>query len=284
MELEQLRQLVAVKRYGTISAAAEHIHITQPSLSRSIKRLEADLGQELFDRRRNSVEFNEAGLVALEHAERILADERLMREAFDEMAQRERTIKVGSVAPAASWRLTALVVERFPGTIIEPELMSGTQLEAALFSREIQLALTRRPLALPTLRVVPLMTEDLSVCVPAGHPLADRAHVSFADLDGETFMLYENIGFWMDVVRKELPHSQIVVQKDREVFLQVSRSTGLLYFTTDAPENAAASKIRVTLPITDASAHATYYVVAMTDAPARVGEIVDWVESVDGRD
>ena len=50
---------------GTISAAAEKLHLTQPSLSRSMKRLETDLGQELFDRTRNHVELNEAGRLAV---------------------------------------------------------------------------------------------------------------------------------------------------------------------------------------------------------------------------
>ena len=123
MELEQLRQLVEVERCGTISAAAEELHITQPSLSRSIRRLERDLGQDLFDRGRNSVTLNEAGRLALTHAKRILADVRLMRNDYDELSKHERTIRVASVAPAPTWRLTALVVERFPGTILGPELM-----------------------------------------------------------------------------------------------------------------------------------------------------------------
>ena len=46
-----------------------------------------------------------------------------MRNDFDELSKHERTIRVASVAPAPTWRLTALVVERFPGTILGPELM-----------------------------------------------------------------------------------------------------------------------------------------------------------------
>ena len=63
MELEQLRQLVEIERLGTISAAAEKLHLTQPSLSRSMKRLETDLGQELFDRTRNHVQRDRKSVV-----------------------------------------------------------------------------------------------------------------------------------------------------------------------------------------------------------------------------
>ena len=117
MELEQLRQLVEIERLGTISAAAEKLHLTQPSLSRSMKRLETDLGQELFDRTRNHVELNEAGRLAVEHARDMLAAEKRMRDTFDGLARRARTVKVGSIAPAPTWNLTARVIERYPGTI-----------------------------------------------------------------------------------------------------------------------------------------------------------------------
>lgn len=277
MELEQLRQLDAIERYGTISAAAEHLHITQPSLSRSIKRLEADLGQQLFDRTKNSVRFNDAGRVALEHAHAMLAEERRLRDDFDELARRQRTLKVFSVAPAPTWRLSALVVERFPGVILDPELVSIRQAQAALVNQDADFSITLRPLQLPGMTSVAIMTEDLALSAPASSPFAQRDTVSFADLDGEPFLVFEQIGFWMDACRDKLPHSQVIVQKDRMVFMQLVQSSDLLCFTTDAPENASVAANRVRVPIVDAEAHATFFLNARTDAPQQVARIMDWV-------
>lgn len=278
MELEQLRQLVAVKQYGTISAAAEALHISQPSLSRSIRRLERDLGQELFNRSHNSVSFNDAGELALRHAERILADVRLMQDDFDELGRRQRSLRVASVAPAPVWRLTALTVERYPGTILEPSLMSEQQVESLLINRGVDMAILLRPMALPTLRSIPLMTEDLFVSVPAGHRLAGRKTLSFADLNGESFLIMRDIGFWMDITRRQIPESRLVEQGDRSVFMQMARTTDMLCFTTDAPENTDSVDGRVTIPIVDADAHATYFLAVPTVAPDRAQEIASWVE------
>ena len=77
MELEQMRQLDAIARQGTISAAAEELHLSQPALSRSIRRLERELGQELFDRTHNSATLNDAGRLAVDHARNLLRDERM---------------------------------------------------------------------------------------------------------------------------------------------------------------------------------------------------------------
>lgn len=282
MELQQLKALVAIEREGTISAAAEALHTSQPSVSRLVKGLEADLGQELFDRTRNRARLNEAGELALRHAHAILAAERDMRDAFDALSRRQRTVKVASVAPAPSWRLAALTVERFPGTILEPEIADESQAVAALINREAALAITLHPVQLPGVVCAPLMTEDLYLFAPAGHPLAAERSVSFASMDGEPFLVYEQIGFWMGMVREALPNSQLIVQKDRTVFLQLLETTELLGFTTDAPENAGAAGGRVAVPITDAQAHATFFLSCRGDAAERVREIAGWATGAVG--
>ena len=94
MEFEQLRQLDAIARTGTISAAAAALHTSQPSVSRSMRALEHELGCELFERTRNHVELNEAGRLALRHARAILAEERRMRDAFAELTLTNRTLAI----------------------------------------------------------------------------------------------------------------------------------------------------------------------------------------------
>ena len=100
MELEQMRQLEAIERLGTVSAAAEELHISQPALSRSIQRLEAELGCTLFDREGRRIVLNDVGRVAVDWARELLRDERLMREAMAAAAQRTYALRVASVAPA----------------------------------------------------------------------------------------------------------------------------------------------------------------------------------------
>ena len=123
MELEQMRQIDAIARTGTMSAAADELHISQPALSRSIQRLEAELGCALFDRVGRRVELNEIGRVAVDWARELLRDERLMREEIATVVQRARALRVASVAPAPLWRLTGLMVERFPSETLTSELV-----------------------------------------------------------------------------------------------------------------------------------------------------------------
>lgn len=278
MELEQLRQLDAIARAGTISSAAEELHMSQPSVSRSMRALERELGCELFERTRNHVELNEAGRVALRHARAILAEERRMRDAFDELTRTSRTIRIASVAPAPVWRLTARVTERFPGTILTSELTDDErEVERRLFDRSADLVVTRRPIGLPNVTCAPLMVENLSVFAPEGDELAGRTSVSFSELDGRTFLMNAEVGFWGDVVRAAMPSARIIEQTDSTVLSQMLRSSGLLGFVTDVTGAQHEDERRVRVPIRDADAHATFYVVALVDAPRAVLDIVELV-------
>ena len=150
-------------------------------------------------------------------------------------------------------------------------------------NRSVDLACTLRPQILPTMRSVQLMTEDLYAFLPESHRLAKASTVSFADLDGESFLVLSEVGFWMDMLRRNMPHAHIVEQADRSVFEQLVRTTELISFVTNITHESRSNLERVAVPIVDADAHATFYLSHLVDAPKRVRDIFQWVERSDAR-
>ena len=275
MELEQLRQLEAIEHEGTMSAAAQVLHLSQPALSRSLGRLERELGQSLFDRAGRRLILNDAGRVALEHASQILRAERMMREALADVARRTRALRVGTVAPVPLWRLTALMTERFPGLVLTSQMLAEDEVECGVGDRDLGISL--RPLALPMVHSTRLMVENLAVVLPSEHQLAGRSSVSMAELDGETFLLLKDIGFWRQVCDQHLPHSEFIVQEDRGVFEGLVRSSPLPHFVTDAPFFSDAAPERVVVPIRDTAAHATFYLLARAGCRQEAENLFGWV-------
>lgn len=276
MELEQLRQLDAIARTGTFSAAADELHTSQPSISRSMRALERELGCELFSRSRNRAELNDAGRRALDHARAILAEERRMRDAFAELTRTNRALAIASVAPAPVWRLTGRVTERFPGTILTSEVVDDErEVERRLFDRSADLAITRRPIGLPNVICRPIMVENLFIYAPEDDPVARKSSVKMSELDGRTFLMNADVGFWGDMVRRALPRARFIEQSDSTVLAQLIRTSDLLGFVTDVSEFNHPDAGRVRVPIQDADAHATFYVAAMADAPQAVADIVE---------
>lgn len=284
MELEQLRQLIAINEMGTLSAAAIPLHISQPALSRSMQRLEAELGQPLFDRTKNRMYLNDAGALAVERAREVLRAADSMVAAVREYGRRQRTLRIGSCTPAPTWMLVPLLMEGFPDTIVSPELMAVDAIEAALHDGSVDIAVLPYELNGTGLKSTPLMTEHLMVNVPADHPLAGRGEISLDELDGERFLAYAGIGLWREVHRRHLPHAIIDEQGDYLALMQLAATTNANTFVTDASSAYRATAFHQTgddrhvrLALTDADASMTFYLVARAESGLLSGEVFDWI-------
>lgn len=99
IDLELLEELVAFQKYGTLSATAEHLMITQPSVTRGMKRLEQELGVELFNRQVNRITLNETGELAASEAKKLLQAENDFTEKILNFSKMQNYINIGSVAP-----------------------------------------------------------------------------------------------------------------------------------------------------------------------------------------
>ena len=76
IDIYLLQQLVAFADFGTLSAASEKLHTSQPAMTRSMKKLEDELGSSLFIRRKNRLSLNDTGLHAAEYARQVLSASR----------------------------------------------------------------------------------------------------------------------------------------------------------------------------------------------------------------
>ena len=110
MKLQQLTYFLAAARHGSFSAAAESLHMAQPSLSDQIRRLEAELGVSLFVRAGRRLELTEAGQILLPHAERTLAAaEETMASVREVRTLAGGTVSFGTFGSAHHYLLTGLV-------------------------------------------------------------------------------------------------------------------------------------------------------------------------------
>ena len=285
MDFGQLRQLVAIADEVTMSAAADVLRMPQPTLSRSIRRLEDDFGFALFDRVGRKVTLNDAGRTAVEWARQLLRDEQLMREAVETSARQTQMLRVGTVAPAPLWRLTALLVERFPRETLTSRMLdqqgiihmvSNGTLDLGIIEANIPSA---KPKALRDagLRSCPLMVEELSIILPPSHPLAAYKSLTAAQLDRETFLIMTDIGFWRQRVDHALPHATFIEQNDSMVFSQLAHSSPYCMFITNAPFRGDPPAGRVIVPFDDPAAHADFLLVTRDSARSMALELFDWV-------
>jgi LysR family hydrogen peroxide-inducible transcriptional activator len=193
MEMHQLRYFVAVAQTGSFSRAAEQCHVSQPSLSQQIQKLERGLGQRLLDRLGRRAALTDAGRLLLDRALMILGTaedaERRLRDAGDTEGGRLSVGVLPTIAPYLLPLVLGRFLKRHPRA--EPTIHEDVtrQLLAAVVAGELDVALVALPISDDRVQAEPLFTEPLLLALPRTHRLARRRRITLEDLGTERFIL-----------------------------------------------------------------------------------------------
>jgi DNA-binding transcriptional LysR family regulator len=213
VELRHLRYFLAVAEELHFGRAAASLGIAQPPLSQQIRKLEEELGVELFHRSKRRVELSPAGEAMVPFARQALADTSAGIEAARRAARGEiGTLSVGFIESAAR-TLVPSAVRRFRAAHPEVglrlrELAVEDQL-AGLRARSLDIAIVRPPVAGEGLRLEPLLEERLVVVVADSHRFASRSRIGPRSLDDEPLVL---------LARETVPglHDQVISLFERD--------------------------------------------------------------------
>ncbi|MGO1737232.1 MAG: LysR family transcriptional regulator [Leucobacter sp.] len=185
MNLEQLRGFVEIAHTGHFTRAAERLHLAQPSLSRQIATLEAELGVDVFHRARGNVSLTAAGERLLPYARRILSDAANARDEMAELAGLRRgRIRLGATPTLCTSLVSDVLSEfqsRYPGIDIEILERGSRSLIGALTEGTLDLALVVTSVSSATARTAlerePILRERLVVVssMSLPDPFAHRA-------------------------------------------------------------------------------------------------------------
>jgi LysR family hydrogen peroxide-inducible transcriptional activator len=193
MEIHQLRYFVAVAEEGSFSNAAEREHVSQPSLSQQIHKLEEELNQALFDRLPRSVVLTEAGRCFLPYARVILTAIADSRRAVTELeAGVSGRLSVGAIPSIALYILPKLIgrfQQAYPKVTFELFEDTTEKLSQRLENGTLDLVIASGSDETPNLARYSLGREPLLLLVPEHHRLARRKSVRWSELAEEKFLL-----------------------------------------------------------------------------------------------
>ncbi len=271
IEFALLEQLDAFARCGTLSAAAEELHLSQPSLTRSMQKLEDQLGVSLFTRQKNRLVLNETGILAASHARRILEAESEMVRSIRAFARSLTSITVGSCAPGPLMVLLPRIAGIFPGQAVSSTVASEEELLQGVQDGTYSFIFLNRLLGAPGLVCYPYLTEHLYLSVPHFHPAALQKEITFSEMDGQSFLMLAQVGFWDALVRREMPRSRFFLQQDLEALGELTRYSDLPSFATDVTLQVLPDRHngRVDIPFSDPSAQAHFYLVCRAEDQKR---------------
>lgn len=258
-----LEQFVTFYRTGTLRETAEKMNISQPTLTRNMQKLEDEFEVPLFNRTKNRISLNETGLLAAEDAEMLLKQtENMLRRARD-FDRKNRTITIGTCTPVQIPELVRRITNIEPMAAISSETRPIPQLLDGIRNGTWQFVLLPFCPKDDELFSQKWGEEHLSFLLPKRHRFARRKSLSVSEMNGENMLLFQDIGFWHDLVVEKMPDSRFLVQTERYTFMELIENSTMPVFTTDYlcdsfPRSSPAAD-RVTVPITDPEFHVSYY-------------------------
>ncbi|WP_084211094.1 LysR family transcriptional regulator [Pseudonocardia acaciae] len=185
MTLQQLQYFLTAVRRKSFSAAAEEMHIAQPSLSEQIRRLERQLGVTLFVRTNRELQLTDAGRILVPHAERTLAESRAAAEAVREVRTLTGgTVSFGTFSSAHLYLLPALIADfhrRYPGVVMHIIGLNSAEVATEVREGRLEAGLVMLPVDARGLAVTPPVMTDSVVYVSAD-PQRVRRPVTIHDI------------------------------------------------------------------------------------------------------
>lgn len=196
MDINQLEVLVAVAREKSFSRAADVLDRTQPAVSQAIRRLEQEIGEKLFDRSSKDGTLTFAGELLLDYARQMLNLRYSAQNAIRDM----RDLQQGKVTISANehtvFCLLPVIREfRKEHPLIKIEVQRGvaSRIPKEITAREVELGVISFKPNDPTLKSVPILTDELVLIASPEHPLASKTSVSIKDLGRETFIAHNAV-------------------------------------------------------------------------------------------
>jgi len=196
MELHQLRYFVSVARLGNFTRAAEQCHVSQPSLSQQVQKLERQLGQRLLDRLGRRAVLTEAGQALFDRAVAILPALDDAEREVKEFGKGKGRLAVGAIPTIAPYLFPDTVQDfsRLHPTVelILHEDLTG-HLLASTVGGELDMAVLALPVTDERLHKEVLLSEPLLLALPEGHRLCGKRKITLADVREERFVVLDEM-------------------------------------------------------------------------------------------
>ncbi|WP_430612486.1 LysR family transcriptional regulator [Enterococcus sp. DIV0876] len=255
-----LLELTAFAKYGTLAAAAAHLGISQPAITRGTQKLEEQLGVKLFTRTPNKITLTKTGEYAVQKAQQLLHANQKFVEDVIAFQHNMESIIVASIAPGPL--LVMNQIERRNVTI-QQALIQTNNLAELLLEHKFSCVITNQPINDRRIHSLYLGQEHLSVRINRFSNLGGQQSVAFHDLSGLSFIVRDDIGIWSDIIQEEIPDAKFIYQRESD-FTEIKNYSIFPYFESNLSSISSTwdpeiSNDRVPVKLSDNSATMNFY-------------------------
>lgn len=259
IEFNLLEILVAFEKNKTLLKTAEDLHISQPALTVSMKKIEKELDVNIFDRGKNKISLNDNGLYLVSLAKKMLQERDEMLYKIKSFDKSHTVLNVGTSAIAPNLYYLPKIEKSHNIKIIstiENEKILISKLRSGLYD----FIFITEKVTYNNFVCKKIFSEQLYFFLNKNHPLAKKDSLSFKDVDGESILMNREIGFWDKLVRDNMPNSHFILQDSLDNLRILVDNSNITSFASNLTLSERTIPNRVAVKISNHSAKVDFYI------------------------
>ena len=260
IDFNLLEILIAFEKNKTLLKTAEDLHISQPALTVSMKKIEKELDVNIFDRGKNKISLNDNGLYLVSLAKNMLQEREEMLYKIKSFDKSHTVLNVGISAIAPNLYYLPKIEKSHNIKIIstiENEKILISKLRSELYD----FIFITEKVTYNNFVCKKIFSEQLYFFLNKNHPLAKKDSLSFKDVDGESILMNREIGFWDKLVRDNMPNSHFILQDSLDNLRILVDNSNITSFASNLTLSERSIPNRVAVKISNDSAKVDFYIV-----------------------
>ncbi len=196
MDIQHLRYFVEISKTGNLTKAAQNLYVSQPALSKTIQKMERELGVHLFEKQEHRLMLTDTGTVLLEKAQALLLE-------FDNIIQCIRdteNLKTGKITLGVPMLISFLYFcdiildfkNQYPGVNMDIIEIGDDAIVEKVKEGSVDIGIVSRPLNGPELVSLPIFTDEVVAYIPKKNELSQQEYISFQDLEGQSLHMFSS--------------------------------------------------------------------------------------------
>lgn len=284
MDMTQLQYFKMIAECGSLTKAARQLHVSQPAMSAMLKKLERELGVELFDRSANRIHLNQTGEIALIHVNHILKSMEKMREDLLSAAKHHASLSIAFCDPGVRWFCVPRLSVFCPELQIHDELYEGGAYAELLREREFDVAVSPGKIEDEGVICRPFLKDRVFLSVPCDSRLRNFASISLKDIPSQPLLYPQIGGHFLRQIEKVISEQKLpitLVKNDYNITQHLIRTTNFLAtISTLSMDLRNDGTHRTVIPMDDAELNVVYYISFLKGNEGRVRRFLEWAKAV----
>jgi LysR family hydrogen peroxide-inducible transcriptional activator len=222
VEIDQLRYFLSVAHHQNFTRAAEELGVSQPALSRSIQKLEEELGQPVFERKSRRLSLTDAGNLLQSRAHQVLTilEDTKAEITDDGQSGRVRIGAIPTIAPYFLPKILRQFARRYPKASIVVQEDTTDHLIKSCDQGEIDLAILALPISAKHLEVEELFEEEMYLVLAPEHPLVQKEKIRLQDAEPYPFVMLDEAHCLSDNIAsfcRERSFQPVVIERTNQL-------------------------------------------------------------------